>query len=188
MRPAVSNSLSFALKFQSTHLVWGATSQTKRFTWFIFISIHAPRVRCDVILYTMKIYNKYFNPRTSCEVRPILCSFYGAFWKFQSTHLVWGATCSKSIKKGHHVNFNPRTSCEVRQLKRLYRKWRQAFQSTHLVWGATYYISIIYMYIKFQSTHLVWGATPYFLNLNRVFSFQSTHLVWGATAKVYIFH
>ena len=35
----------------------------------IYISIHAPRVRCDKEKFTPKKHRKYFNPRTSCEVR-----------------------------------------------------------------------------------------------------------------------
>ena len=57
--------------FQSTHLVWGATSHTELRPSGSGISIHAPRVRCDLIPFPSLSGRMYFNPRTSCEVRLI---------------------------------------------------------------------------------------------------------------------
>ena len=81
------------LLFQSTHLVWGATPNCVRFVrnihifqythlvWGattcyrfciphpVFISIHAPRVRCDTGKRSCYQRGHHFNPRTSCEVR-----------------------------------------------------------------------------------------------------------------------
>ncbi len=74
------------------------------------ISIHAPRVRCDS---ADNLYNRlrcYFNPRTSCEVRPDVDS-----------------------KLTIYANFNPRTSCEVRLYSGGTKKGKTIFQSTHLV-------------------------------------------------------
>ena len=52
------------------------------------ISIHAPRVRCDITNFAM-IHDSYdFNPRTSCEVRQKHSSKGVSQGIFQSTHLV----------------------------------------------------------------------------------------------------
>ena len=55
--------------FQSTHLVWGATTLCTIMLPCTIISIHAPRVRCDCLLQSLVKNLVYFNPRTSCEVR-----------------------------------------------------------------------------------------------------------------------
>ena len=52
------------------------------------ISIHAPRVRCDLRLKERKLKIFNFNPRTSCEVRHIVYSQFYIDKIFQSTHLV----------------------------------------------------------------------------------------------------
>ena len=57
-------------KFQSTHPVWGATSQPRDCINDTTISIHAPRVGCDA--------TDLLDQSTMEE--------------FQSTHPVWGAT------------------------------------------------------------------------------------------------
>ena len=85
-------SVFFYCIFQSTHLVWGATQndpriitaifyfnprtscEVRRFIPFFYcnifwISIHAPRVRCDDVFCRTVIVLTNFNPRTSCEVR-----------------------------------------------------------------------------------------------------------------------
>ena len=81
-------------------------------------------------------------------------------WWFQSTHLVWGATGCRRVRKSIDVYFNPRTSCEVRPFPWDMYKENEEFQSTHLVWGATFSkISLMNGLKLFQSTHLVWGAT-----------------------------
>ncbi len=56
------------------------------------ISIHAPRVRCDNPWPVSAFWIYYFNPRTSCEVRQRNMKSLKTHEKFQSTHLVWGAT------------------------------------------------------------------------------------------------
>ena len=145
--------------FQSTHLVWGATSIYSLAPQFSFISIHAPRVRCDIGRFGKIYLLLHFNPRTSCEVRHSNIFHFILPFTFQSTHLVWGATScvfifwrkraisihaprvrcdtinrSKSCRK---LYFNPRTSCEVRPNSRRKLDCLFRFQSTHLVWGAT---------------------------------------------------
>ncbi len=54
----------------------------------IIISIHAPRVRCDLIPFPSLSGRMYFNPRTSCEVRHLYSFFLILHLLFQSTHLV----------------------------------------------------------------------------------------------------
>ena len=104
-----------AIKFQSTHLLRGATVSRRNFGWVnpyfnprtscevrpypdatsdgsILISIHAPLARCDCWPDPSSQTPCNFNPRTSCEVR-------------RSPH---NGRCTLQ-------HFNPRTSCEVRQ-------------------------------------------------------------------------
>ena len=58
---------------------------------------------------------RYFNPRTSCEVRrSYLATPRISSEAFQSTHLLRGATESWRANRGEFTYFNPRTSCEVR--------------------------------------------------------------------------
>ena len=147
-------------RFQSTHLVWGATCLARYKQGPCYISIHAPRVRCDLISYSKIIQNVYFNPRTSCEVRLFRAMRTSILLAFQSTHLVWGATCEYDGGFYMVKYFNPRTSCEVRLS--ICSSWPREliFQSTHLVWGATEVKGADKATHKvFQSTHLVWGAT-----------------------------
>ena len=53
-----------------------------------WISIHAPRVRCDDYECNRSLESDYFNPRTSCEVRLKQMAVRGDIIVFQSTHLV----------------------------------------------------------------------------------------------------
>ena len=101
--------------FQSTHPVWDATSTSPVFTAPAVISIHAPRMGCDICDWrrmgrrfdfnprtpygmrpshslpaSMLIF--YFNPRTPYGMRPLLLADYFAMPLFQSTHPVWDAT------------------------------------------------------------------------------------------------
>ena len=104
----------------------------------VAISIHAPRVRCDLV--------------TAC------CK--GGIQIFQSTHLVWGATTMTEYAKNWvKISIHaPRVRCDEGEIDCL--TVSQLFQSTHLVWGATRAIIVINIAIAlFQSTHLVWGAT-----------------------------
>ena len=79
------------------------------------ISIHAPRVGCDLAVITVAASSSYFNPRTPCGVRrPHKWDEYMKIL-FQSTHPVWGATWWA---------FSMPSSIWL-------------FQSTHPVWGAT---------------------------------------------------
>ena len=60
------------IPFQSTHLVWGATDFQVLFFQCFFISIHAPRVRCDVAdgkLYSEEAISIH-APRVRCDYLP----------------------------------------------------------------------------------------------------------------------
>ena len=168
------------------------------------ISIHAPRVRCDIVFLINMCQLKHFNPRTSCEVRQYISNNVELKRAFQSTHLVWGAT--KISQKGNRRRtfqsthlvwgatlmpggiftvdqyFNPRTSCEVRQRNSSSKPLYKKFQSTHLVWGATRT-----GYFPFQNKHISIHAPRVRCDIkiasliNEFLPFQSTHLVWGAT-------
>ena len=124
--------------FQSTHPVWGATRKPlntlPRWSNFnprtpcgvrreinllhpdmIQISIHAPRVGCD--LYGPLEVSKFLEisihaPRVGCDDSEARKAYDRM--EFQSTHPVWGATTAAARRDGY-----------------------SAFQSTHPVWGAT---------------------------------------------------
>ena len=95
VRPHIYIYVNRKNKFQSTHPVWGATSHRRSRSCYRPISIHAPRVGCDV------------------PVKRI-ASFSGSF---QSTHPVWGATCDFLDAQAQHSYFNPRTPCGVRHIQ-----------------------------------------------------------------------
>ena len=135
-QPRASSAMS-PPPFQSTHPVWGATTDHR-------VPSRPPQ---------------NFNPRTPCGVRPKPPAHAVGIFTFQSTHPVWGATyakeggfvgteisihaprvgCDERPGVGPPVvwHFNPRTPCGVRPLV-LPDDGRQIeFQSTHPVWGAT---------------------------------------------------
>ena len=146
-------------QFQSTHPVWGATSGQiltlaihenfnprtpcgVRLVGLSFvlpnivISIHAPRVGCDLRWFPIPDDDNIsiHAPRVGCDDVPV------ALWvdhrisihaprvgcdhgrhspiqladEFQSTHPVWGATWYEPQPPGWWKNFNPRTPCGVR--------------------------------------------------------------------------
>ena len=102
-------------KFQSTHPVWGATPIASKAacTGQSFnsrtpcgvrrqraclsdaqtqVSIHAPRVGCDLIGYLSAVILDSFNSRTPCGVRLTMLDLSEPVVTFQFTHPVWGAT------------------------------------------------------------------------------------------------
>ena len=129
------------------------------------ISIHAPRVGCDINDISKTTSNTNFNPRTPCGVRPWTDSLPVSGQQiFQSTHPVWGATINRST-----------------------RRIRQRFQSTHPVWGAT--AMCIYSLIPSIdfNPRTPCGVRPLgFISSFSHISFQSTHPVWGATSWMWI--
>ena len=146
--------------FQSTHPVWGATEAVDPSRRVVAISIHAPRVGCDLLrggrlipLPGISIHAPRvgcdpaappdiqgwydFNPRTPCGVRrPRPRKFPGPA-PFQSTHPVWGATLPvEALYHGQGISIHaPRVGCDTAAGRRSTSWWR--FQSTHPVWGAT---------------------------------------------------
>ena len=146
------------------------------------ISIHAPRVGCDVSF-------------SEAAKLPIL---------FQSTHPVWGATV-QAAPPAHSIDISihaPRVGCDPPLGHG--GKLQELFQSTHPVWGATVQaappahsidISIHAPRVGCDSTRAVELAMMSYFNprtpcgVRRLVryqyitasKFQSTHPVWGAT-------
>ena len=56
-------------RFQSTHPSWGATHLIRVLTTMSRISIHAPIVGCDQLLFSCLVLGENFNPRTHRGVR-----------------------------------------------------------------------------------------------------------------------
>ena len=146
--------------FQSTHPGRSATSPRPFFNVALLVSIHAPRVGCDIYLQLVKLAVSCFNPRTPGGVRLGFLSKIDYFHMFQSTHPGRGAT----------------PVCVIIRLASL-------FQSTHPGRGATQQSRIIQAYGMFQSTHPGRGATVANEYLVCDFVFQSTHPGRGATLQ-----
>ena len=137
----------------------GATCNLCRVLSRHTISIHAPRVGCDVLHAIELCLISDFNPRTPCGVRPATRRILEPWKGFQSTHPVRGATrhrrcCTRSSRfqsthpvrgatvdeiafKVGDVHFNPRTPCGVRLRSGIPAIASGTFQSTHPVRGAT---------------------------------------------------
>ena len=80
----------------------------------MLVSIHAPRVGCDLLLLCIHLRFSCFNSRTPCGVRHDPLSLDNPRRRFQFTHPVWGATSLECVTNR-----------------------RSMFQFTHPVWGAT---------------------------------------------------
>ena len=122
--------------FQSTHPVWGATLERDQPNTSPWISIHAPRVGCDVDCAPSVLRDGDFNPRTPCGVRripidglaeSINISIHAprvgcdesaaknagdALISIHAPRVGCDALLSRLRKSGW--NFNPRTPCGVR--------------------------------------------------------------------------
>ena len=148
-------------EFQSTHPGWGATLRAfrKPTSWGL-ISIHAPRVGCDMLLSSMTLSTKRFQSThpgwgaTLYHPRILYsrCKFqsthpgWGATWlattyvitlQFQSTHPGWGAT-SLNIYAAQKFAISihaPRVGCDPTSTRSNISM--NLFQSTHPGWGAT---------------------------------------------------
>ena len=81
-----------APEFQSTHLLRGATTYGIAPYPGRDVSIHAPLARCDGLPLPHPNTISRFNPRTSCEVRQTSENGPPGNSRFQSTHLLRGAT------------------------------------------------------------------------------------------------
>ena len=78
--------------FQSTHPAWGVTVMFYQAARRFVVSIHTPRVGCDIngLAQLKKAYEvSIHTPRVGCD--PIFMFDHGDF-KFQSTHPAWGVT------------------------------------------------------------------------------------------------
>jgi len=78
--------------FQSTLPAWGATAACARLARLLQISIHAPRVGSDVVVYGMVMRFVDFNPRSPRGERHSSSANKVVHGKFQSTLPAWGAT------------------------------------------------------------------------------------------------
>ena len=158
-RPTPTETYVYNPSFQSTLLMRGATRRSLRIFSTEQISIHAPHARSDSSVSSRRQPTRHFNPRSSCEERPVrgLESALGTL--FQSTLLMRGATrrgghgadaradfnprssCEERLDCGIHAagppNFNPRSSCEERRAGEAGQLSRILFQSTLLMRGAT---------------------------------------------------
>ena len=124
--------------FQSTHPVWGATRKHQR-DWIYWADFN-PRTPCGVrhLPFWQNAFGKIdFNPRTPCGVRPHIYIYVNRKNKFQSTHPVWGATSHRRSRSCYRpISIHaPRVGCDV-PVKRI-ASFSGSFQSTHPVWGAT---------------------------------------------------
>ena len=78
------------------------------------VSIHAPRVGCDMWIICLLRSRRCFNSRTPCGVRQI-----------------------NQVMLAKRASFNSRTPCGVRLKPMIHRTRYHLFQFTHPVWGAT---------------------------------------------------
>ena len=101
-------------QFQSTHPGWGATYDSMCRLAGADVSIHAPRVGCDLDIHEL----------TKKEI------------KFQSTHPGWGATNTVDEQaRAAIVSIHaPRVGCDKLRAE---NPVQYKFQSTHPGWGAT---------------------------------------------------
>ena len=137
VRPNRQHHYVFVSWFQFTHPVWGATSDLASDANLTVVSIHAPRVGCDIVEITI-IIDKQVSihaPRVGCDQN--LATYDCCTYLFQFTHPVWGATplhrqtlttltvsihaprvgCDMRVIIGEvkRSRFNSRTPCGVRQ-------------------------------------------------------------------------
>ena len=147
------------LVFQSTHPVWGATQGLPSFGLGTFISIHAPRVGCDTLLWLEVYHNTGISihaPRVGCDHTLLSC--VPGFHDF-NPRTPCGVRRQARVQSSDQLYFNPRTPCGVRLEIKSTDSINLKFQSTHPVWGATWELVIMKSKFLFQSTHPVWGAT-----------------------------
>ena len=172
------------IQFQSTHPARGATFSHCSAHVERFISIHAPRERCDADIKNSA--DKTIQFQSTHPARGATISFVPFVMPvtFQSTHPARGATwCSPALstcaaisihaprERCDHdvqidlqlfVNFNPRTPREVRRKMVERNTTKNIFQSTHPARGATADGANQRLRYEFQSTHPARGATPFY--------------------------
>ena len=108
--------INFHRLFQFTHPVWGATVERSPCLVHRVVSIHAPRVGCDLHPTLQGTFYIRFNSRTPCGVRPLARTKTQLQRTFQFTHPVWGATViSLMVDPTAKVSIHaPRVGCDNR--------------------------------------------------------------------------
>ena len=183
--------------FQFTHPVWGATAEQIQSDKDIAVSIHAPRVGCDVSPPRGSCSDHCFNSRTPCGVRLLdsitINLIFGSFnsrtpcgvrrsrtveWSrspmFQFTHPVWGATCAiSSVEPNRVVSIHaPRVGCDFSS--EFVLECLKVSIHAPRVGCDSYDQSGSCNCVKFQFTHPVWGAT-YLILLYSMWKVVSIH-------------
>ena len=150
------------------------------------ISIHAPRVGCDVCPGSHQALSaiSIHAPRVGCDEWGPMLEYMTT--GFQSTHPVWGATYNwpvKPIKKLRISIHAPRVGCDGTSTVESFRKKVISIHAPRV--GCDGGIRDMGAGSeRFQSTHPVWGATSWAFPNHRIPGrFQSTHPVWGATKR-----
>ena len=126
--------------FQFTHPVWGATQETIRHIIVPLVSIHAPRVGCDVRFHCLSLRASAFQfTHPVWGATTTVRSSQTEILQFQFTHPVWGATSKSYIRLDvKDVSIHaPRVGCDF--IAWNYFLTEKRFQFTHPVWGATGY-------------------------------------------------
>ncbi len=144
VRPQVSKSYIRLDVFQFTHPVWGATAGLPRPDNEHLVSIHAPRVGCDLPFLCQEVVPgdvSIHAPRVGCDL-PFLCQEVvpGDVSIHAPRVGCDRATSSSSIES---KRFNSRTPCGVRRMPLKYHYQRWLFQFTHPVWGATHHRAVV---------------------------------------------
>ena len=145
--------------FQSTHPGWGATGASSRDAYTVGISIHAPRVGCDVCVAGLFVFHhiSIHAPRVGCDCPQggkVLDPFD---FNPRTPGGVRRGDCLPSLMR--QADFNPRTPGGVRLFGIFILRPDSGFQSTHPGWGATFSSCFPPIQWIFQSTHPGWGAT-----------------------------
>ena len=101
--------------FQFTHPVWGATYGCVVYPCGAEVSIHAPRVGCDLEVRGVAIYRLAFqftHPVWGATVKLLRCA---SARRFQFTHPVWGATSGPTTNPNQSIVsiHAPRVGCDA---------------------------------------------------------------------------
>ena len=193
-----------ASTFQSTHPVWGGTSERQQKAYFIFISIHPPRVGWDTTEESGGESHRDFNPPTPCGVGPYKVSADWLLGLFQSTHPVWGGTVFHDFFGGD-VNISihpPRVGWDPNRVLRLWLLHSISIHPPRVGWD--YRVSLLFLHRFYFNPptrcgvgrlgQFYYGGVKYFNpptpcgvgldpNIQELPDtlFQSTHPVWGGT-------
>ena len=125
-----------------------------------YVSIHAPREGCDIVVDLCKVTKYGFNSRTPGGVRRRVYVPPYAHLGFQFTHPGRGATYFLLFIGGNLISFNSRTPGGVRRYLGGRHYCPYGFQFTHPGRGATFKQIDLAPDSKFQFTHPGRGATP----------------------------